>query len=116
MDKFLQTWNCKFNTKASLPISIDGITDKNAVATRFTDNFEDAYRPNSVSFYNKYKPEFAAEIEKYQIGNCKSDCVAPLIEVNMVADCINKLSMNKAAVIDSIEAEHLKICSPCFVC
>jgi len=52
------------------------------------------------------------------VKNCKSDYVAPLIEVNMVADCINKLSMNKAAGIDSIETKHLKFAHPllCVVC
>jgi hypothetical protein len=56
------------------------------------------------------RANFAESIRDYEGAHCDPP---NSIDVQMVYDCIKTLERGKASDLDSISAEHLKLCHPC---
>jgi len=111
MDSFWRTWRCKFGAKTALPVCVDGVSDCPSIAQIFASNFADACKPNSASRFDCLKHEFETVYDNYDHPNV-GDVGTLVISVEFVEKCLGTLKNGKAAGIDGIEAEHLKMAHP----
>jgi len=113
IDGFRKTWKGKLGTKSSLPECVDDVPDCSAIAQLFANGFADACKPNSQNQFALLKEEFTQSY--YDYPHCSSDLECDSISVSCVGSNINKLQSGKAAGVDGIEAEHLKLAHPIVV-
>jgi len=107
MEGFWKMWKCKFGDKSPLPECVDGISDRSLIAELFAKKFEEACKPNTQEQCERLKQEFDVKYNSY----CPpvSQSTGQAITVDMVNRIIVKLKNGKAAGVDGIEAEHLKL-------
>ena len=110
MDSFWKKWKCKFGAKTVFPVCVDGVSDCPSIAQIFASNFADACKPNSVSRFDCLKHEFETVYENYDPN--VGDVGMSVISAELVETCLSRLKNGKAAGIDGIEAEHLKLAHP----
>jgi len=55
--RYFLTWNAKFNSSRCVPQCTDGVLDNSDIANHFASNFEEAYKPDSTTRYNKLKDQ-----------------------------------------------------------
>jgi len=81
---------------------VDGCNNATDIANSFATRFQQACQLNNADYNQKLKVRFEEKFRSYQPGS-----KLQWISVETVEKCIGDMKLQKAAGVDSIEAEHL---------
>ena len=106
---FWRTWRSKLEQKSSNISQVNGITDPPDIVEIFVKHFADVSSHTASAASLKLTERYNA-MRDYYVGNPISD--QDLIDAELVEKIINRMSLGKAAGLDSISLEHLRYCHP----
>ena len=99
-------WKAKFGSNNNIVSrQVNGLADKNDIAAKFAEHFDESCSPNCDLRNAQLKAEYEAMRPKY-VGLSYSDDHG--FDVELVDKIITELKKNKAAGLDNLTAEHLQ--------
>jgi len=100
---FWKAWRRRFCSSKLKPAStINGSSGDENIPHEFTHYFKSIVTPVSANDDIKYKVIFNARINYHQ------EEFTPLVDINLMQDCVNDLKNNKATGFDGIGNEHIR--------
>jgi len=104
--KFWKSWNAKFKRNINKSVSFDGSQDDTDAANKFVTYFGEIYKSNSNSHDKIPDNKLSSDDACHKIQQLPCD-ILNRITVELVDNCIEKLSLKKACGPDDLSAEHL---------
>ena len=106
MGHFWNAWRSKFGN-TSRPSVVDGCGSEESIADTFASVFNSVCQPNSSVRHEQLKAAFWGKFDMYTDNSYVMTCT-----VDMVDECVRKLTRGKASGHDDLTAEHIQNSHP----
>jgi len=109
---FWKVWKSKFGKRNDTPTIIEGCSDQQEIADKFSEYFAATCTVNSPAKDAEFRLRYDTLFQSYQ-GDCLTS--NSMFTVELVDKIISELKLGKAAGVDGLTAEHVKYSHPIIV-